>query len=401
MADLLPPRTVAIAGGGIVGRTLAVALATQSHLRVRLFAGAPPGPDERASAVAASARRLLGRIGVWSLVASEAEPIREMVITDSAADDVVRPELLSFEGEREAGPFAHMVPNAVLREALGRRCGALAIAETPRPVAFYEEDAVGVTLFADDGAVERADVLIATDGRRSRLREIAGIGTIEHDYGQAGIVGTVAHEEPHHGRAVQHFLPNGPFAMLPLTGSRSSIVWTERPGFARSLAAADPALAALEIERVFGLSLGRLRLEGPLQVHPLTAMLARNWQAGRLALAGDAAHVIHPLAGQGLNLGFRDVAALAETLAEADRCGEDLAVALPRYETWRRADTTMMALATGGLNAVFSRRSGFARAVRSVGLGLVEQRGGLKTLFIREAAGDEGELPRLLRGEAI
>jgi 2-octaprenyl-6-methoxyphenol hydroxylase len=224
---------------------------------------------------------------------------------------------------------------------------------------------------------------------------------VTRDYRQSGIVGTVAHQLPHEGRAVQHFLPHGPFAMLPLTGNRSSIVWTERPAFAAELAAMDPLIAALEIERVFGLSLGRITVEGRLQTHALTAMLPRRLVEGRLVLAGDAAHVIHPLAGQGLNLGLRDVAALAEVLTEADRLGEDLAVALPRYERWRRADTVEMAAVTDGLNALFSRRSDLLRAVRSVGLGLVERRGGLKALFMREAAGFEGELPRLMRGEAI
>lgn len=393
--------TVAIAGGGIVGRALAVALASQSHLRVRLYAGPEPAADARASAVAAAARRLFSRIGAWPGMAESAEPIRAMVITDSADGDVVRPEVLRFESDPADGPFAHMVPNAALRSALEERGRALGVAETDETVRFYEEGARGLSLTTDRGAVEEAHVLIAADGRASRLRAIAGISIVEHDYGQVGMTGTFAHDVPHNGCATQHFLPNGPMAMLPLTGERSSLVWTERPGFGAALAAMDPMMVGLDVERVFGGALGHLTLEGPLQVYPLTGMLARQWQAGRVALAGDAAHVIHPLAGQGLNLGLRDVGALCETLVDAHRNGEDLVNALPRYERWRRPDTTTMALTTGGLNAVFSQRSDLLRSIRSVGLNLVDRRDDLKAMFIREAAGEDGDLPRLLRGEPI
>lgn len=394
-------RTIAIAGGGIVGRTLAVALASQSHVAVQLLAGPLAPADERASALAASARRLYARIGVWPAIAADAEPMRGMTITDSAHGDVMRPEVLTFSGEMNGHPFAHMVPNGTLHRALVERCAALAIAETDAVATFYDEDAQGLTVSLSDGTSVRADVLVAADGRASRLRQIAGIGVVEKTYDQAGIAGTVAHEVAHRGIATQHFLPNGPFAMLPLGGQRSSIVWTERPSFAKALAAMDPMLAAIEIERAFGLSLGRITLEGPLQVHPLAAMVAREMVAGRLALAGDSAHVIHPLAGQGLNLGLRDAAALAEVLVEAVRNGEDPALALPRYAKRRRADTVQMALVTDGLNAIFSRRSHLMRAARSVVLGFVEERDKLKALFMREAAGLEEDLPRLMRGEAI
>ena len=396
-------RTVAIAGGGIVGRTLAVALAAQSHLAVRLFAGPLPPADARASAVAASGRTMLDELGVWPLVAGEAQPIREMVITDSDAADAIRPEVLSFSGPgggREEDAFAHMIPNEALRRALGTRCGALGVTESALSVTYYEEDGAGVLISPSEGADERAAVLVAADGRGSRLREIAGLATVRRRYGQAAIVGTLTHEEPHRGRATQHFLPNGPLAMLPLKGERSSLVWTERAEFANAVVS-DNDLAALEIERAFGHSLGRIAVEGALQVHPIEAMLARGFVAGRLALLGDAAHVIHPLAGQGLNLGLRDAAALAEVLIEADRNGEDLSLALPRYERWRRADTLTMTLVTDGLNALFSRRSDALRALRSVGLAFVERQDAMKGRFMREAAGRAGELPRLMRGVPI
>ena len=392
---------IVIAGGGIVGRALAIALTAQSHVTVRLVAGREGEPDARASAISAGARRLFGRLGVWAQMAADAEPVNGMRITDSASDDTIRPTLLHFDGDVDGSPFAHMVPNQTTRAALARRCGVLGIEAEPLTVTFYEERSGAVEIELSDGSVDRADILIAADGRDSRLRNIAGIGTVRRDYHQAGIAGTVAHEAPHDGLAVQHFLPNGPFAMLPLTGNRSSIVWTERPAFARSMAQMDPLLAGLEIERVFGLSLGRITVEDALQAYPLQRMIVRDWFAGRLAIAGDAAHVIHPLAGQGLNLGLRDVAVLAETLIESSRLGEDLALALPRYQKRRRADTAQMTGVTEGLNALFSRQSAALRAIRSIGLGWVDQRASLKALFMREAAGMEGETPRLMKGEAI
>ena len=392
---------IIIAGGGIVGRTIAVALAAQSHIGVTLLTGPGRGADERSSAIAAAGRKLFIRLGIWPAIAGCAQPIESMTITDSAADAVIRHEALSFAGETGPNAFAHMIPNGALADALEARCAELHIDERPLSAVFYDEDATGIVCRLSDGSTMRGEALIAADGRASRLRAIAGIDVVEKRYDQFGIVGTVAHSEPHEGRAVQHFLPNGPFAMLPLTGNRSSIVWTERPAFARSLEAMDPAMAALEIERAFGLLFGRISLESPLQAYPLSMMLARAYAAGRVALAGDAAHVVHPLAGQGLNLGLRDAATLAEVLVDAHRCGEDLELALPRYARRRRADVTEMALFTDRMNAIFSRRSDLLRAVRSVGLGLIDRRAGLKNLFVTEAAGTKGEVPRLMRGEAI
>ncbi|MEM9224597.1 MAG: FAD-dependent monooxygenase [Pseudomonadota bacterium] len=393
--------TVIVAGGGIVGRTVALALASQSHLKVTLLSGPPPAPDERASAVAASGRRMMIRLGVWPLIADVAQPMEEMVLTDSRADDTVRPQVLHVAGEPGADAFAHMVPNGALLKALTARCAEARMVERADSAVIYEEGATSLDCRLGSGERLTANVLVAADGRDSRLREIAGITVVSKSYDQCGIVGTITHSEPHYATATQHFLPNGPFAMLPLVDQHSSIVWTERPAFARSLVAMDPGLASLEIERVFGMSLGRLCVEPPLQTYPLGAMLARSYHAGRLVLAGDAAHVIHPLAGQGLNLGLRDAAALAQCLVEAHRNGEDLALALPRYEKWRRADTVQMALVTDRLNAIFSQQSDLLRAVRSVGLGFVDRLEGLKSVFVGEAAGTEGEVPRLMRGEAL
>ncbi len=392
---------ILIAGGGAVGRTIAIALASGTHLKPVLFAGPPRGADHRASAISAAGRNFLDAIGVFPLIAEAAQPIEAMVITDSASEDLIRPEVLSFASEDGASRFAHMVPNAALDEALERRCAELGIEEIADSVRIFEEDETGITATLAGGGSRRGALLVAADGRGSRLRAIAGIGTVEHAYRQYGIVGTLSHEHPHHGTATQHFLPNGPFAMLPLTGNRSSIVWSEREPFARSLHEMDPFMAALEIERVFGPSLGHLTLEGPLQIYPLKAILSRDYAAGRLVLAGDAAHVIHPLAGQGLNLGLRDAAALAEVLGDAHRLGEDLAAAPARYARWRRADAAQMALVTDVLNTMFSTKSVLLRAVRSIGTGLVDRRQRLKAMFINEAAGFAGEVPRLMRGDAI
>ncbi|MEM7693976.1 MAG: FAD-dependent monooxygenase [Pseudomonadota bacterium] len=392
---------VIVAGGGIVGQTIAASIATQSHLAVTLLTGPRAPADARSSAISAAGRKLFSRIGVWPGVADDAQPIEDMQITDCATDDLIRPSVLSFTGGEGADAFAFMVPNTALRGALAARCAALPIDVRRDTATFYDETDEGVRVRLTTGETVDGAVLIAADGRGSRLRRIAGIETVEKFYDQWGITGTITHSAPHHGRAVQHFFAAGPLAMLPLPGDSSSIVWTERPAFAKSLGEMDPMIASLEIERVFGLSLGRLCVEPPLQVYPLSAMIARDFCAGRVALAGDAAHVIHPLAGQGLNLGLRDAAALAETLALAHRHGEDVALALPRYARWRRADVVEMALVTDRLNAIFSQRSDLLRAVRSIGLGLVDRRDGLKSFFIGEASGLSGDVPKLMRGEAV
>jgi 2-octaprenyl-6-methoxyphenol hydroxylase len=253
-----------------------------------------------------------------------------------------------------------------------------------------------------DGRRIAARLLIAADGLKSRLRELAGIGTATWSYGQSGIVATGAHERPHGGRAEEHFLPGGPFAILPLKGNRASLVWTERSEDAARIVA-DPLVFQVELERRFGNRLGAIEVIGDGKAFPLGLTLARNFVKPRFALAGDAAHGIHPIAGQGLNLGFRDVAALAETIVEAHRLGLDIgsSAVLERYERWRRFDTVEMGIVTDALNRMFSNDNPAIRLVRDVGLGLVDRLPALKRMFISEAAGEGGELPRLLRGEAI
>jgi 2-octaprenyl-6-methoxyphenol hydroxylase len=248
-----------------------------------------------------------------------------------------------------------------------------------------------------------ARVLVAADGARSRLRELAGIQTFGWGYGQSAIVTTVRHERDHHGRAEEHFLPGGPFATLPLRDHRSSIVWTEETREAERLVALPDNEFHAELERRFGLRLGDIEVVGPRRAYPVGLSVARAFVADRLALIGDAAHVIHPIAGQGLNLGLRDVGALAEVIVDAVRLGLDPGSidVLERYQRWRRFDTMAMGIATDGLNRLFSNRSDVLRLARDVGLGLVDRLPALKSLFIREAAGLTGEVPKLLRGEAL
>jgi 2-octaprenyl-6-methoxyphenol hydroxylase len=260
-----------------------------------------------------------------------------------------------------------------------------------------------VAVKLSDGEAFSAQLVIAADGARSGLRERAGIATHGWTYRQSAVVTTVAHERDHHGRAEEHFLPAGPFAILPLTGRRSSIVWTEATREAERIVALPDADFHAELERRFGLHLGEISIAGPRRAYPLEFRVARTFVADRLALVGDAAHVIHPIAGQGFNMGLKDVAALAETIVDAARLGLDPGsfAVLERYQRWRRFDTMAMGAATDGLNRLFSNRSDLLRLVRDIGLGLVDRMPALKRGFIREAAGLAGEVPKLLRGEAL
>jgi 2-octaprenyl-6-methoxyphenol hydroxylase len=404
-------KDVLIAGGGFAGLTLAVALRqalgpTFSVSVADPALGSSHAKDERASAIVAAARRLFETIGIWGSVAGKAQPILDMVVTDSRLNDAVRPALLTFAGDVEPGePFAHMIENRHLVEALEEKARELAVVFHATPVAGFAADAssqrVAVTL-ADGGAIA-SRLLVAADGARSTIRQGARIATHGWNYGQSAIVTNVAHERDHGGRAEEHFLPAGPFAILPLQGRRSSIVWTESaPEAARIMALPDDVFLA-ELEQRFKLHLGEIRLIGARRAHPLGFFVARSFIAERIALVGDAAHVIHPIAGQGLNMGLKDVAALAEVIADAARLGLDPGSVgvLERYQRWRRFDTMAMGFATDGLNRLFSNHSDILRFARDVGLGMVERLPPLKQLFIREAAGLVGEVPKLLRGELL
>ncbi|MEI5678981.1 MULTISPECIES: ubiquinone biosynthesis hydroxylase [unclassified Mesorhizobium] len=400
---------VLIAGAGYVGLAAAVSMKqARPNLAIAVVDAAPEGVwqrDTRASAIAAAACRMLGRLGCWDEILPQAQPITDMIVTDSRTADPVRPVYLTFDGEVAPGePFAHMVANKVLNGALRRRAGELGIDIIEGvAVSSFEAGVAGIAIHLADGTSLGARLLVAADGVNSRLRDMAGIKTVKWEYGQSGIVCTIAHERPHNGRAEEHFLPAGPFAILPLTGNRSSIVWTERTADAERLVASDELVFESELEQRFGLKLGELRVEGKPRAWPLGLTLARAFVAPRFALAGDAAHGIHPIAGQGLNLGFKDSAALAETIVEADRLGQDIGAldVLQRYERWRRFDTVQMGVTTDVLNRLFSNDFGPLRAARDIGLGLVDRMPRMKSFFIRQASGLTGDTPRLLRGESI
>ena len=400
---------VVVGGAGFAGLALAIALRQGLGDPFTVTVADPAlaharSKDPRASAIAAAARRLFAAIEVWDAVAENAQPILDMVVTDSKLDDAVRPTFLTFGGEVEGGePFAHMIENRHLVDALAEKAKSFGVVLRATPVAGFAAEANSIKVqFAGDKTIA-ARLLVGADGAHSLIREQAGIATHGWNYDQSAIVTTVAHERDHNGRAEEHFLPAGPFAILPLTGRRCSIVWTETSGEAqRIVALADNEFHA-ELEKRFGLQLGDIEIVGPRRAFPLGLFTARTFIGQRLALVGDAAHIIHPIAGQGLNMGLRDVAALAEAIADAARLGLDPGgpEVLERYQRWRRFDTMTMGVATDGLNRLFSNRSDALRLVRDIGLGLVERMPVLKRMFIREAAGFTGDVPKLLRGEAL
>jgi len=398
---------VAIVGAGPVGMSLALALTRFcAGVKVALIDRrelAPP-PDLRASAIAAGARRVLDALGIWEPLLIDAEPVLALRLTDSGQEDISRPAFLDFSGELAPGePFAHLVPNKKLAEGLiAAMAGQVEIVAPAVLVGMAREPGFAHLRFAD-GRELRADLVVAADGAQSAVRGMAGIAVHSHDYKQSGVVATIAHNLPHNGVAWQHFRPAGPMATLPLPGKRSSIVWTETSERAAELLTLSSDQLAQEIEGAMGSVLGGITLEGAAWAHPLKLQLAREITADRLALVGDAAHVIHPIAGQGLNLGLKDVAALAEAIIEGIRLGLDAGdpSSLMRYARWRRADVATMAAATDGLNRLFSNDIGALRAVRDLGLTLVDRAGPVKDALIRTAAGSVGSGPKLLLGQPI
>jgi 2-octaprenyl-6-methoxyphenol hydroxylase len=401
---------VAIAGGGLVGRTLALALAklAPKGFAVALVdvepAQANGSVDARGLALSAATRNLLSALDVWPQLAPKAQMIESIEITDSQLEASLRPHLLGFDAELKGGDAkAAMVEHGdlsrVLAEAVAKESAIVVLA--PDTVTEHATDGFCVQVKLGSGSSIEASLLAAADGKRSRLREQAGIRCVGWSYPQIGIVTTVAHERPHHGNAVQHFLPSGPFAILPLTGNRSSIVWTEAKEQGEAIMALDEAGFLAELGRRFGHRLGGIELAGPRQSFPLDMQIARSFVADRLALIGDAAHAVHPLAGQGLNIGMRDVAALVETVIDATRLGLDIGTLpqLERYERWRRFDSAFSAAVMDGLNRLFSNDSAPLRVLRDLGLGLVDRAPALKRFFVSEAAGATGTPPRLLNGQ--
>ena len=396
MASTPPPAwPIAIAGAGPTGLALALALARSGGPAIAATVYDPaldrPRADRRAYALSAAAQDFLARLGVLGRVPGR--PIAGMTITDSRLADAVRPAYLRFEAGRE-GPLGLMVEGAALVEALHGACLDAGVALRPTGVREALPGPDGSAIALDDGSTTNAALVVACDGARSRLREAAGIGWAGGPYRQAGLVATVRHALDHRGWAVQHFLPAGPFAILPLPDGpagehRSSIVWTERQEEARRVAALPPERALADLEARFGPERGSVTLLGPIATFPLSVGLARAFTAPRLALVGDAAHEIHPLAGQGLNLALVDADALAGRVRGSVTLGLDPGRpdVLRAYGRDRRADAVALAALTDGLNRLFSNESLPLRALRDIGLGLVDRAPALKAELIRRAAG--------------
>jgi 2-octaprenyl-6-methoxyphenol hydroxylase len=401
---------ILIAGAGYAGLATGVAIkAASPHLKLTIVDAAPKDvwqKDQRASAIAVAAENMLTALGAWQDIAPEAQPIDKMIVTDSNVSDPVRPIFLNFDGAVQDGrPFAHMVPNRAMIAALRTKASKLGVdILQSSAVSSFERNATHAIVTIADGSKITTKLLIAADGVKSKIRTLANIRTLEWKYGQSGIVTTVAHERPHNGQAEEHFLPSGPFAMLPLTGNRSSLVWTEPTDEANKLIASDDLVFEAELERRFGHKLGDITLEGGRRAFPLGLTLAREFVQDRIALVGDAAHGIHPIAGQGLNLGYKGAAALAETIVDAERLGLDIGSVgtLERYQMWRRFDTVQMGVTTDVLNRLFSNDIAPIRQLRDFGLGLVDRMPKLKSYFIEQAAGlQTSDGPKLLQGEAI
>ncbi|RZO37438.1 MAG: 2-octaprenyl-6-methoxyphenyl hydroxylase [Rhodospirillaceae bacterium] len=396
---------IAVVGGGMVGLTLALGLEGVGARvavieRARLKDIAEASFDGRGSAIAAGSQRILDGTGLWDLLQADAEPIREIRVADGPS------QLFLHYDHREVGedPLGWIVENAHIRRAFAQAVASsdvIVFENTALADARFE--ARSTTLKLADGRTVDAMLAIAADGRQSALRELAGIDVVRWSYPQTAIVCAVTHEAPHHGIAHEHFLPSGPFAILPMTRNRSSIVWTERNDLAPAILELDDDAFAAELKRRFGDFLGDIRVGPQRWAYPLSVAHARDYVAPRVAAVGDAAHAIHPIAGQGFNLGLRDVAALAEIIVDRLRLGLDPGdtEALMRYQKWRKPDNMMMIAATDSLNRLFSNDVAPVRMARDTGLALVNQLPPLKRVLMRHAMGLVGDLPRLTRGEPL
>lgn len=397
---------VVIAGGGMVGLSLGLALA-RAGLEVVVADAERPAAmralafDGRVSSIAQGSKRVLEGIGLWAGVATEAQPILEIRVSDGDA-----PLFLHYD-HRDVGPdpLGYIVENRVIRGAQLDLASGLAGLDHRAPcrVEALTAEPGAVVARLSDGSAVRASLAVIADGKDSALREAAGIGVTRWRYEQTGIVCTVAHERPHRGIAHERFLPAGPFAILPMTGNRSSIVWTERAELTPGLLALPAPAFLTELGRRFGEFLGQLEVTGPRWSYPLALSHARSYVGERIALIGDAAHAIHPIAGQGFNLGIRDVAALAELIVDHQRLGLDIGArdVLAHYERWRRFDSVAMIGVTDGLNRLFSNDLAPVQLVRDLGLAAVNRVPRLKKLFMRHAMGTVGDLPRLAKGEKL
>lgn len=399
---------IVIVGGGLNGPTLALALA-QTGLSVTIVDALPRATqnddsfDGRAYALALASVRLLDNLGIWSDLEGHSQPMLEIKVSDGRAGaGLLSPFFLHFDhAEIEEGPMGHMLEDRYLRRALADAVKAHANITVidGDTVIDQQIEAGGVRVALASGASLRAQILIGCDGRNSGTASRAGIKRHGWDYGQTALVCAISHDLPHHGIAHQFFMPPGPLAILPLPGNQSSIVWSETHANAKAFNDLSDANYMQILRPRFGDFLGDISLAGKRFTYPLSLSLADSFVAERLALVGDAAHGMHPIAGQGLNAGLRDIAALVQTLSDAKKRGEDIAapLVLARYQQWRRFDTSSLALATDLTNKLFSNDNPLLRLTRDLGMGAVNAIPGLRRSFIREAAGLTGDLPELMR----
>lgn len=402
---------IVFAGGGMVGLSLAVALA-RAGIRVTVVDREIPESvqkltyDGRASAIALGSKKILESAGIWPEMAMEASPIWDIRVADGHPLRGVSPLFLHYD-HSEVGddPFGWIIENRIVRRALhhvaANTDGLTLVA--PASVRSLNRSANFVEAVLDDGRSIRASLAVAADGKFSQRREEAGIRTAGWRYDQVSMVATVRHERDHAGTAVELFLPGGPFAMLPMTENRSNVVWSEDKDLAARFMAMDDKGFLAELKLRFGDWLGDVELAGPRFSYPLSLQQADRYTDTRFALIGDAAHSIHPIAGQGLNMGLRDVAGLAEAIVDAHRLGLDIGsqAVLRAYERRRRFDNVLLAAVTDGLLRLFSNDSAPARLARDVGLGAVNRLPPVKTFLMRHAMGTVGDLPRMVRGKAL
>ncbi len=400
---------IVIAGGGLNGLSMALALRAGGFAVVlvdpvaqKIRANAKF--DGRSYALSIASKRVLSALGVWDSIADTA-PILGIKVTDGRAGEAPSPLMLAFDhAEIEEGPMGFMAEDRKLRPALLAACRDAGVVQIEGDsVASEAADESGVTVTLGSGKTLGARLLIACDGKKSAIATRAGIRKTGWEYDQTSLVCAIAHELPHHGIAHQYFMPAGPLAILPLKGNRCSIVWTERRARAEAIQAMSDADYLAELRPRFGTFLGDIELAGARFTYPLALSIADRFLSDRIALVGDAAHVVHPIAGQGLNAGLKDVAALAEVLTDAHRRGEDIgrAEVLERYQRWRRFDTAALAVATDGFNRLFSNDNSALRLIRDIGMAATNAVPGLRRALIREAAGLTGDLPRLAKGQAL
>jgi 2-octaprenyl-6-methoxyphenol hydroxylase len=418
MTDTSRDLDVIIAGAGVAGATLALAL-KQGGLNpvlidpVEFDAQLAPTFDGRAWAIAYAAFRQWRALGIGEALTPHAQRIEQILVTDGqtpgAAAHGPGPFFLRFDSAEIADssdgePLGYLLENRHVRAALARAvsdAGIEVLAPARVASAAFEPREAAVTLA--DGRVLRAPVAVGAEGRGSVIRTAASIGAIGWDYPQTGVVATVRLEKPHEGVAHEYFLPGGPFAILPLTDNRASLVWTESRARGAALKSARPEIFHTHLMRRFGDFLGDVTVEGPVFTYPLSLQLAERFVAPRAALLGDAAHGVHPIAGQGLNLGLKGAAALAEVLVEASRLGEDIGseAVLERYAAWRRFDTVTLSAGMDAFVRLFSNDNPLLRLARGAGMAAVNRIGPARRFFMTEAGGAVGDLPRLLKGEAL